>query len=290
MRALIFGGQGQLGRELLAVAQQSDKYRGIVPQSIEVFAPTRSQCDITNIDQVRTVFYSVRPDVVINCAALTDVDLCEQNVPSAYLANGYSVRNLQQAAREIGAHFCHVSTDYVFDGNADEPYREWDKTNPINHYGASKLFGETQLDPDSTTIRTAWLNSATGKNVVRTVLDLVGKTQGPLRFVNDQIGSPSFAHDIAPRVWYLAMSRCRGLYHVTNQGSASWFEFVSEILVCLGRDRLGVEPIATHELIPQRSAIRPKYSVLSNFATSSLGLDDLPDWRLGLAHLIGQLA
>jgi dTDP-4-dehydrorhamnose reductase len=183
-----------------------------------------------------------------------------------------------------------VSTDYVFDGTKDGPYVEWDPTGPQSVYGASKLGGEHEVAehaPGACTVRTSWVCGEHGKNMVKTVLGLADRPE--LAFVDDQRGCPSFTADLAVTIRSLAVSRVPGVFHVTNQGVASWYEFVRDILAAAGHDPAKVRPIASVELDPPRPAPRPANSVLDNAALRAAGFPLLPHYRESLGHLVKTL-
>ena len=279
MKVLVTGAAGQLGHD---VATQ------FAASGHEVVAVSRRELDISRRDQVLGAVGSVRPHVLINCAAYTAVDACETNAERAYEVNALAVRHLAEAARRFDAHLCHVSTDYVFSGDKAEPYHEWDQPDPRSVYGASKLAGEQEVGEAATMVRTSWLCGRHGPNVVATVLRLATEG-GPLRFVDDQRGSPSFAPDVAAVIKQLCVDRSPGLYHVTNQGEVSWYEFAQEIMVAAGHDPDRVEPITTAELDPPRLAPRPANSVLENRALTLAGLDLPTDFRGPLSRLVAEL-
>ena len=279
MKVLVTGAAGQLGHDVATQFAASGR---------EVVAVSRRELDISRREQVLGVVGTVRPHVLINCAAFTAVDACETNAERAYEVNALAVRHLAEAARRFDAHLCHVSTDYVFSGDKAEPYHEWDQPDPRSVYGASKLAGEQEVGEADTVVRTSWLCGRHGPNVVATVLRLAAEG-GPLRFVDDQLGSPSFAPDVAAVIERLCTDHRPGLYHVTNQGEASWYEFAQEIMVAAGHDPGRVEPITTAELDPPRPAPRPANSVLENRALGLTGLDQPPDYRDSLIRLVADL-
>ena len=279
MKVLVTGATGQLGHDVAAQFAASGH---------EVIAARRREVDISRRDQVLGAVGSVRPDVLVNCAAYTAVDACETDADRAYEVNAWAVRHLAEAAHRFDAHLCHVSTDYVFSGDKAEPYHEWDQPDPWSVYGASKLAGEKEAGSAATVVRTSWLCGRHGSNVVATVLRLAAEG-GPLRFVSDQRGSPSFALDVAAVIERLCTDRWPGLYHVTNQGEASWYEFAQEIMAAAGHDPDRVEPITTAELDPPRLAPRPANSVLENRALVLAGLELLPDFRAPLKSLVAKL-
>ena len=279
MRVLVTGATGQLGR---------DTAERFAASGHEVVAAGRRELDVAHRDQVLGIVGSVSPDVVVNCAAFTAVDACEAEVDRAYQVNALAVRHVAEAARRFGAHLCHVSTDYVFSGDKGEPYHEWDRPDPQSVYGATKLAGEQEAGEEATVVRTSWLCGRHGSNMVTTVLRLASE-DGPMRFVDDQRGSPSFTADVAAVIERLCTDRRPGLYHVTNQGEASWYEFAREIMAAAGYDPGQVAPITTAELQPPRPAARPANSVLENRALALAGLASPPDYRVPLSRLVADL-
>ena len=195
------------------------------------------------------------PALVIHLAAYTAVDACETERDLAWSVNALGTRHVVEAARLVGAHVTYVSTDYVFDGTLDRPYTEWDEPNPLSLYGRSKLAGERELPPDGLVVRTSWLVGRHGSNMVKTVLRLMN-SDAPLRFVADQRGSPTVAHDLARTLVSLSLERRSGLFHVTNQGTTSWFGFACAVVEAAGGDSSRVEPIATGDLVPPRAVPR----------------------------------
>lgn len=276
---LVVGAAGQLGHDVAAQFAGSGH---------DVVAARRQELDVSQRDQVLGAIGAIRPDTVVNCAAYTAVDACEADAERAYEVNAWAVRHLAEAARRFDAHLCHISTDYVFSGEKAEPYHEWDRTDPRSVYGASKLEGEKEAGLAATIVRTSWLCGRHGSNIVGTVLRLAAE-DGPLRFVSDQRGSPSFTADVAAVIQRLCVDRRPGLYHVTNQGDVSWHEFAREIMASADHDPDRVEPIATADLQPQRPAARPANSVLENRALALAGLDLLPHFREPLKRLVADL-
>ena len=194
---------------------------------------------------------------MLHAGAYTAVDACESDPDTAFAVNALGTRNVAEAAASVGAHLVYISTDYVFDGTLDRPYVEWDQPNPRSVYGRSKLGGEHEVHavagPSATVVRTAWVSGAHGANMVKTVLRLAeANPGGPLRFVDDQHGCPTFTADLARAVVRLALDRRPGTFHVTNQGETTWFGFARATLAAAGLDPDRVEPIATSELDPPR--------------------------------------
>ncbi len=279
MRVLLTGASGQLARDIATrwTARGDD-----------VVAVAREQVDVADRAIVHAAVMSTRPDVVVNCAAWTAVDACEGDPDRAFAVNALGARWLREACELAGAHLVQLSTDYVFDGTLERPYREWDTPNPQSVYGASKHGGELESGPDATIVRTSWVCGEHGNNMVKTVLRLAAERTS-LAFVDDQRGCPTFTTDLADAVRLLAADRRRGIHHVTNHGAVSWFEFVREIVSASGRDPAMVEPIATADLHPPRPAPRPANSVLDNAALRLAGLPRLRDYRDPLHELVERL-
>jgi dTDP-4-dehydrorhamnose reductase len=277
-RVLVTGAAGQIGREVVDVFGDHD-----------VVAVDHKALDVADRDAVLQAITSMAPDAVVHAAAWTAVDACEDHPDRAFRVNTLGTRNVAEGARRVGAWVCYLSTDYVFDGTKPEPYVEWDAPNPVSVYGRSKLGGEQEITGhDATIVRTSWVCGLHGQNMVKTVLRLAQEHE-KLAFVDDQRGQPSFADDLAPMIRRLVVERRPGLYHVTNQGAVSWFEFARSVLEVAGLDPGRVRPIATADLDPPRPAPRPANSVLDNTALRLGGLPLLPDYRDPLERLVRQL-
>jgi dTDP-4-dehydrorhamnose reductase len=259
---------------------------------VDVVAAGRDRLDVADRTAVMTALEEVRPDVVIHAGAWTAVDACEEDPDRAFGINALGTRHVAEGARRYGAHLVYMSTDYVFDGSSDRPYLEWDRPSPLSVYGRSKWGGEKEVDPGATIIRTSWVSGAHGRNMVGTVLRLAEETgsTGPLKFVDDQKGCPTFTADLAGAVAVLATERLPGIFHVTNQGVASWYEFARAVMEEAGLDSGRVEPIETSELVPPRPAPRPANSVLDNAAIRLAGMPLLPDWQDALGRLVAALS
>lgn len=276
-RVLITGAGGQVGTELVEAFEGWD-----------VVACDRATLDVADRDQVLGAICSTQPDVVVHAAAWTDVDGCEGDPDRAYRVNALGTRHVAEGARRAGARVCYLSTDYVFDGTLDRPYHEWDEPNPLSVYGRSKLAGERELGPGDTVVRTSWVCGRAGRNFVKTVLARAAAGQ-PLRVVDDQVGCPTFADDLAAVVRRLVVARRPGVHHVTNQGATSWYRFAAAIVAAAGLDPGLVFPIPTAELDPPRPAPRPANSVLDNAALRLSGIPLLPDHHEPLERLVKEL-
>ncbi|HUY85727.1 MAG TPA: dTDP-4-dehydrorhamnose reductase [Acidimicrobiales bacterium] len=291
-RVLVTGATGQLGGELLEYAEMasiSGDLDSMDNKASGVLGISSHQCDLSDREQVLQLIGRYEPEVIIHSAAWTDVDGCELDPDRAFRMNALATRNIAESAGYARAHICYLSTDYVFNGEKNSPYNEWDTPEPINVYGKSKLAGEMELPPGSTIVRTSWLSSRRGRNIVKTVIDLAADPSRTLEFVDDQYGSPTFAKGLANLVWKLAIQRRPGIFNITNQGTVNWYCFAKAILEEADLDPSRVHPISTAAMNPARPARRPKFSVLDNCAIRLSGESLLPSWRDGLKELVAQL-
>ncbi|MCU1345979.1 MAG: dTDP-4-dehydrorhamnose reductase [Acidimicrobiia bacterium] len=282
MNVLVTGASGQLGLDVVQACREAGD---------DVAALGRDALDVTDRDQVRAAITSVRPDVVVHCAAWTAVDACESDPDRAYAANGLAVRWVAESCRATGAHLVHVSTDYVFSGTKAEPYQEWDIPDPRSVYGASKLMGEREAIEagiGAAVVRLSWVCGAHGSNMVKTILRLAGEHE-QLTFVDDQRGHPTFTADAAPLLRRLGLERRSGVHHVTNQGAVSWFEFASRVMELAGLDPARVRPVPTAALQPPRPAPRPANSVLDNAVLRASGIPLLDPFEVPLERVIMRL-
>jgi dTDP-4-dehydrorhamnose reductase len=284
VRVLVTGAGGQLGRDLVAAFEQGSTTR--FPTT--VVAADHARLDVGQRDAVLTALLELQPDVVVHAAAWTAVDACEADPDRAFRVNALGTRHVAEGCRLVGAHLCYISTDYVFDGRAGRPYLEWDAPNPLSVYGRSKLGGEQEAGPGATIVRTAWVCGRHGTNVVRTVLRLLAEG-APLRFVCDQLGSPTSSSDLAQAVRRLALERLPGVYHVTNEGQATWYDVARLVVGAAGGDPGAVQPVSSAELDPPRPAPRPRASVLDNAALRLSGLPLLPPWQEAFERLVREL-
>ena len=279
MRILLTGGAGQLGRDLFDSATAAGH---------EVRATTRADCDITSPPSVRDALEDANPEVLINCAAWTKVDAAESDPDAAFRDNALGPRVLAAACAARDVLLVHMSTDYVFDGNATSPIDEWQTPNPRSTYGASKLAGENEVRAIARrhlVVRTSWLYGRDGPNFVRTMLRAAGQGR-PLRVVSDQLGSPTWTGHLAPALLRVIARDLPGTFHLTNSGVVSWHGFAEAIIAATGGSAL-VTAITTAEY--PTVAPRPPYSVLDNRVWRLLGEAPLPDWQDGLTSYVARL-
>jgi len=280
VKLLITGAAGQLGTDLVLSAQKSGH---------QVIATIHADLDITDKSQVDRVVGEAKADAIIHAAAWTAVDACESDPQRAMSVNRDGTANIVSAARKSGSRVIYISTDYVFDGTKPTPYIESDLPNPQSVYGASKLAGEQQLDLTTDQIvRISWVCGEHGANMVKTILRLAA-TNPTLTFVDDQIGSPTFTSDAAPMIIEMATARLAGIWHVTNQGSTSWFGFARDVVTCAGLDADRVIATTTKLLQPARPAKRPTNSVLENTQMRKANLALLDDYHIPLQRLVDVL-
>jgi dTDP-4-dehydrorhamnose reductase len=280
MKWLITGGSGQLGFAI----QKELSYRGI-----DFIAANSNELDVTKPLIVNKLVDFIKPNFIINTAAWTDVDSAETNQFAAYSVNALGPQNLAFAASKIGARLVQVSTDYVFSGDSTRPWSENAAHNPQSVYGSTKSEGEkfvqATLPADSYVVRTAWLYSEKGKNFAKTITNLALNNADKIKVVNDQIGQPTVAGDLAKQIINLILSGAPvGIYHGTNSGQATWFEFAQEIFKLAGAEVSRVIPVSTSEYT--RPAKRPLYSVLGHDAWGNTTLSAMRDWRIALADVM----
>ncbi len=270
---LVTGAAGQLGSAFLRLL--GDEALGL----------TRAELDLEDLDAIGPAVTSRRPALVINCAAYTAVDRAEEQPERARTLNARAVERLAAAALVAGAGFVTFSTDYVFSGDAAEPYVESSPTGPLNVYGATKLEGEGRAlaaHPRALVVRTSWVLSGTHDNFVTTMLRLAAR--GGARVVDDQTGRPTLVDDLAPAVMAAVEAGATGLLHLTNQGETTWCALAKEAVALAGHDPATIEPITTSEY--PTAAARPRYSVLASERLAWLGLAPLPHHRDGLLPLV----
>ena len=278
MSWLITGGSGQLG---IAVSQELDKL------GIAFYALSSKDLDITQRSTVIEATEKLSPAVIINCAAWTDVDGAESREIDASRVNSDGPENLALAAKLPNSKLIHVSTDYVFSGEGQSPWQIFDEINPQSAYGRTKAQGEGRVlatyPEGSFVVRTAWLYSPWGKNFVKTMTKLAVYGEGEVRVVNDQVGQPTSAKDLAKQLVEVGLSSSpAGIFHGTNSGQATWFEFAQEIFKIASADVSRIIPVSSTEY--PRPAKRPSYSVLSHDAWSSTSVKPMRDWRIALVE------
>lgn len=275
MKILITGSNGMLGHDLIEVLKDNH----------ELILTTSKTLDLTDKDQVFEVICDAEPDVVINSAAYTDVDGCEENHDLAYAVNGEGVKNLALACREVDCALVHISTDYIFNGKNDRPWVEDDEIGPISVYGKSKLKGEEailEILDRYFIVRTAWLYGINGKNFPKTMLELA-KNHSEITVVYDEVGTPTYTPDLACGISELIETDYYGIYHLTNSGSCSWCEFARYIFEVAGRD-VKVVPVTASEFA--RPAPRPSYSVLENRNWVEKGFKPLRSYKEAIKEYI----
>jgi dTDP-4-dehydrorhamnose reductase len=283
VRYLVIGSEGQLGRALQTTA----------PAGVNLVAPPERDCDITNPAQIEGLLASVEPDVVFNAAAYTAVDAAEGDPALSELVNATSVSRLAGMVAARGARLVHVSTDFVFNGKASRPYLPDDQTGPVSVYGKTKLAGElavAESGVDALIVRTAWVYAERGRNFVHTMLRLLAE-RDEVRVVADQIGTPTYARNLAAALWALAPGAAAGRYHFTDAGVASWYDFA----VAIREEGLAhgllakagaVLPIRTEDY--PTPARRPSYSVLDKTKTwAALGQGG-QYWRDALREMLNR--
>ncbi|MCI8483792.1 MAG: dTDP-4-dehydrorhamnose reductase [Lachnospiraceae bacterium] len=278
-KILITGCNGQLGRALNKVYKEVTLINTDVTESEGVKA-----LDITDVEAVLKMIRQEKPDVIINCAAHTAVELCESQWDLAYRINAIGARNLSIAAAEVGAKMIQVSTDYVFDGTGSRPYTEFDEPGTCSAYGKTKLEGERfvkEFAPKHFILRTAWLYGE-GKNFLRTMLKL-SETKGEVRVVKDQFGTPTSAAELARLIHYLEPTENYGTFHATCEGQCSWAEFAEKIFQMAGKSTK-VIPITTEEY--HAKVERPAYSVLDNYMLGLTTDYRMADWETALREFM----
>ena len=284
MRVAVIGANGQVGNDLVrAFAENRD----------EVFALTHSEVEITSTESVRGCLEEVQPDVVVNSAAMHNVERCEQEPGQAYAANGLGARNLALVTRDLGVVLMHISTDYVFDGTKDEPYTEEDRALPLNVYGNTKLAGEyfiRSLNRKHFILRTAALygkypcRAKGGLNFVDLMLKLAREGRR-VRVVKNEIVSPTSTAELACQVVALASCDVYGVYHATGEGCCSWYDFASEIFTVTDT-RVDLQVALPNEFLAK--APRPKFSALENRGLKRLGLNRFSPWQNAVRHYLGR--
>jgi len=281
-RILLLGGTGILGSEVQKQLQL---------MKIDYVAPKSSDLDVRDRDSFQSFASNFRPNWIINCTAWTNVDGAEDSFQAALELNVVAVKNIAEVAKLLGSHVIHISTDYVFDGNSPKPYDENSQVGPINKYGESKLLGEKTLfeilPTTAYVIRTSWLYGINGKNFVKTIA-IKALERKETRVVNDQIGSPTSAQDLAKGIYSIVVKVPEGgIYNFSNKGSCSWFELARAIYKEVGADPELVQAISSSSL--DLKARRPKYSLLSKAKWEGADLNEIPDWKASLKKILPEI-
>jgi len=282
MKILIVGSEGQLGRGLVAASPSRAK---IVGHDIDTL-------DITDATLIEAVVAEIRPEIIFNAAAYTAVDRAERDEAAALAVNATAVGHLAKAARSVGASFVHVSTDFVFDGMSGVPYSPGAETAPLGVYGRTKLAGEKAAGEDALIVRTAWVYAPIGGNFVRTMLRLMGE-RSEVRVVSDQIGTPTYAPGLAAALWTLAERGAKGIYHYTDAGACSWYDFavaIQEEALSVGLLEKSVPVIPINASEYPTPAKRPHFSVLDKASTFALLGSPTPHWRVNLRKMLAEIA
>lgn len=291
MKILITGSKGQLGNELKDIINKGYSEIGKVSKVIknsQVFDLDVDKLDITDLNSVKNVLDTIKPDVVINCAAATNVDGCESDEDFAFKVNALGPRNLAIVCEEMGAKLVQVSTDYVFSGVGEKPLTEYDLTAPYSVYGKTKLLGENYVREFCSKyyiVRTAWLYGYVGHNFVYTMRRL-GKEKDSINVVNDQIGNPTHANDLAYHILKLIETDEYGVYHCTGKGECSWYDFAKMIIELSGEECI-VNPCTSEEY--KTPAKRPEYSSLDNMMLRNTVGDEMRNWQDAIKSFIENL-
>lgn len=275
MRIVVTGSDGQLGRHLISQLEKEHT----------VFGYDLGNVDITDVTQTMSRISADRPDIIIHGAALTNVDFCAKNPDEAMWVNGYGTQHLAYAAREVDAALLYVSTNEVFDGTNTGYYLEYDRTNPINPYGYSKWLGEQMvlsLVPKHYIVRVSWLFGHGGRNFIHTIRRLA-EEHDRLRVVVNEVATPTYVNDFVDALIQLIHTPYYGIYHLSNEGRASRWEFARHILDLSGYADKQIDRIAAAEY--QRASTPPEYAVLRNFIGAKRGIV-LPDWREAVAAFL----
>jgi dTDP-4-dehydrorhamnose reductase len=269
MKVLVSGANGQLGYDVVKKLKE---------ENIEHYGATRENFDLTNEKETKEFILDYAPDVIVHCAAYTDVDQAEVERDLCYQINVEGTRYLAEKAKELDAKMLYISTDYVFDGKSDKPYELTDQPNPLNYYGETKYQGEQLIQKELDKffiVRTSWLFGEHGDNFVKTMLKL-GKKRDEISVVADQYGSPTYTGDLAELIVEMIKSDKYGIYHATNEGFCSWYEFAKEIFKSADMD-IEVKPVSSDEF--ETIAERPNNSRLSTQSLTNNGYYSLDNFN-----------
>jgi dTDP-4-dehydrorhamnose reductase len=282
---VVTGGGGQLGTDAVRLFQE-DGHDVIATDVASLQSTSIRPLDITDTEATRKALLDWRPDLVFHGAACTNVDGCERDPDLAYRVNALGTWSVASACREIDAALVAISTDFVFSGDSDRPYMEFDQPNPVSHYGASKLAGERLAQtacPRTYIVRTSWLYGVHGKNFPYTMINLA-RTRPELSVVADQVGTPTYSIDLVDAIKVIIKGSLYGIYHVSNAGCTTWHGFARAVLDRAGFQNVSIEPITSAEF-PSPTK-RPAYSVMRRYALELMGKDDLRPWEAALDDFI----
>lgn len=278
MKILVTGVNGQLGYDIVKECKE---------RNIEVVGVDVSEMDITDAKKVEDIIKEGNYDAVIHCAAWTAVDLAEEKKEACYKVNVEGTKNIASVCKEKNIKLMYFSTDYVFSGEGNTPWNEYDKRTPLNYYGQTKYESELIVEEVEKyfIVRTSWVFGVNGSNFIKTMLKL-GQTKSEISVVNDQVGSPTYTYDMAKLCVEMIQSDKYGIYHVSNEGECSWYEFAKEILGYLDKE-IVVNPVTSDEF-PSK-AKRPKNSRLNKSELEKNGFNRLPDWKDALNRYIKEI-
>lgn len=280
MKVLVTGVKGQLGYD---VVRELEK-RGHEAVGVDI-----EEMDITDANQVNQVIHSVEPDAVIHCSAYTAVDRAEDDLDTCRKVNALGTANIAEVCKELDCKMLYLSTDYIFSGDGERPWEPDDEPNPLNVYGLTKYEGEQEIKSRLNKyyiVRISWVFGINGNNFIKTMLRL-GKENGAVRVVDDQIGSPTYTYDLSVLLVDMIESEAYGQYHATNEGLCSWYEFAQEIFHAAGMDDVTVTPVKTGEF--PAKAKRPMNSRMSKEKLVKNGFNKLPTWQDAVKRYVTEL-
>lgn len=280
MRVLVTGVRGQLGFDVMNELRR---------RRYDAVGVNRDEMDVTNSRQVQEVLTANAPEAVIHCGAYTAVDRAEEEPEVCRKVNAEGTKNIADVCASLGCKLIYISTDYIFSGEGERPWEPDDMPNPLNVYGQTKYEGEQEIKSRLDKyfiVRISWVFGMNGNNFVKTMLRL-GKENGAVRVVDDQIGSPTYTYDLAKLLVDMAESEAYGQYHATNEGICSWYEFAKEIFRVAGMDEVKVTPVSSDEF--PTKAKRPKNSRMSKENLVKNGFNKLPSWQDAVGRYVGEL-
>ncbi|MFA6941060.1 MAG: dTDP-4-dehydrorhamnose reductase [Clostridiaceae bacterium] len=288
MKILITGSRGQVGSQLINILNKGRSELGEVPEQIKnavVIGKGSQELNIADFDNVKSVLKEVKPDVVINAAAYTNVNGCELNKELAFSVNAYGAKNLAAACEDIGSKIVHISTDYVFNGEGTIPFKEIDEPSPHSIYGKAKNMGDNFVKEYSSKyfiVRPSWVYGYNGKNFVYTIMK-TAKERGSIKVVNDQRGNPTNAEDLSHHILKLIAAEQYGIYHCSGRGECTWYDFACKIIE-LSKIPCKVIPCSTNEY--PSTTKRPMYSSLDNSKLRNTVGNEMRNWEEALSNFI----